>query len=781
MKNSLTILLIALMPILAFSQLQYSSVKIYATNAQLHEIANLGVTVDHGQHKSNEWFITDLSQLEIQKLIDNGVPHEILIEDVATYYALHSGDASPKSDRVECPDGSSSGGEIVTPSNFHLGSMGGYYTYEQYLTELDEMRAAYPDLITEKAGISDFLTWESRPIHWVRISDNADTDEAEKEVLYTAIHHAREPMSLSQTIFYMWYLLENYGTNVEVTYLVDHTEMYFVPMINPDGYKRNQTTNPSGGGMHRKNRNPSIGTSNKGVDLNRNYDYHWNESGTSPEENGDTFAGDSAFSEPETQAIKWFCENHDFLFAFNAHSHGDLLLYPYGWATGAVAADEDYFDAYSHKMAMFNNYTAQKSSALYEAAGDSDDWMYDGDLDLKPAVYAVTPEVGDAFWPPSAAIIPTCKEMLWSNLMMSHLTHVYGLTDDLETNQIETEIGYFSYNLQRYGIEDGDLTISIMPLEGITSVGGENVHTLDLLEAIEDSISYDLVADIAFGDEIKYILQTSNGDWTRNDTITKTFGAGEVVFDDDCSDLSNWTGAWNITDEKFYSASNCITDSPYDNTYGNNLDKSIELNETFSLAHATYAYVNFYAQWEIENDYDYVQFMISTDEGDSWTPLCGNYTNTGVDPQDVGEPLYDGNQTSWVFEEVNLIDYLEEPSVRFKFRLITDEAVQEDGFYFDDFTLNTDGGVIDETGVAEFGEELIKIYPNPASDFIQIKIAKSMLISKVEVYDELGQLVKSITENPTLISIGDLSEGIYFVRLTNSSNESVTKRFSIIR
>jgi carboxypeptidase T len=157
MKNSLTILLIALMPILAFNQLQYSSVKIYASNAQLHEIANLGVTVDHGQHKSNEWFITDLSQLEIQKLIDNGVPHEILIEDVATYYALHSGDASPKADRVECPDGSSSGGEIVTPTNFHLGSMGGYYTYEEYLTELDEMRAAYPDLITEKAGISDFL------------------------------------------------------------------------------------------------------------------------------------------------------------------------------------------------------------------------------------------------------------------------------------------------------------------------------------------------------------------------------------------------------------------------------------------------------------------------------------------------------------------------------------------------------------------------------------------------------------------------------------------------
>ncbi|MCC7454826.1 MAG: immune inhibitor A [Crocinitomix sp.] len=781
MKNTLTIVLIAFLPFVAFNQLQYAKVKIYATNAQLYEIGNLGVTIDHGQHKSNEWFITDLSQLEIQKLIDNGVPHEILIEDVATYYALHSGDASPKSDRVECPDGISSGMEIVTPSNFHLGSMGGYYTYEAYLTELDEMRAAFPDLITEKTGISDFLTWESRPIHWVRISDNADSDEAEKEVLYTAIHHAREPMSLSQTIFYMWYLLENYGTNAEVTFLVDHTEMYFVPMINPDGYKRNQTTNPGGGGMHRKNRNPGIGTSNKGVDLNRNYDYHWNETGTSPDEDGDTYAGTSAFSEPETQAIKWFCENHDFLFAFNAHSHGDLLLYPFGWSTGAMAADNDYFDAYSHKMSMFNNYTAQKSSALYEASGDSDDWMYDADLDAKPKVYAMTPEIGDAFWPPSSAIIPTCKEMWWSNLLLSHLTHVYGLTEDLEINQIETEVGYFSYNLQRFGIEDGDLTISITPLVGITTVGGENVHSLDLLEEVEDSISYDLVADIAFGDEIKYILHTSNGDWTRNDTIVKTFGAGELVFTDACDDLTNWIGDWNITDEIFYSASNCITDSPFDPTYSNNLNKSVELNQTFSLEHATYAYVNFYAQWEIENDYDYVQFMISTDEGGSWTPLCGNYTNTGVDPQDVGEPLYDGNQTSWVFEEVNLIDYLEEPNVRFKFRLITDEGVQADGFYFDDFSLSTDGDGTSDIGFIEFSEESIKIYPNPANEFIRIKTADQDEVVLIEVYDEIGQLVKSVYENPSFISTTDLSDGIYFVRLTNSSNESVTKRFSIVR
>ena len=82
-----------------------------------------------------------------------------------------------------------------------------------------------------------------------KISDNPNQDENEPEILYDAVHHAREPNSLSQLIFYMYYLLENYGLNDEVTYLVNETEMYFVPCINPDGYIYNQINDPNGGGM----------------------------------------------------------------------------------------------------------------------------------------------------------------------------------------------------------------------------------------------------------------------------------------------------------------------------------------------------------------------------------------------------------------------------------------------------------------------------------------------------------------------------------------------------
>lgn len=786
MKNKITFLLALAIAFSGFTQLNYSKVKIYASNAELFEISNLGVTVDHGQHKQNHWFVTDLSAEEIAILDDNGYPYEILIEDVSSYYVEHQYDALPKSDRADCEgSGGSDGFNPIVPDNFNLGTMGGYYTYEEYLAELDEMRAEFPDLITEKAGISDFETWEGRPIYWVRISDNPEVDEDEEEVLYSSIHHAREPMSLSQTIFYMWYLLENYGTDEEITYLVNNTEMYFVPMINPDGYKYNHTIEPDGGGMHRKNRNPDIGWTNKGVDLNRNYSYHWNESGTSPSENGDTYAGISAFSEPETQAIKWFCENREFKFAHNAHSHGDLLLYPIGWATDEFAPDHDYFVAYSNHMTIHNGYVAQKATALYPAAGDSDDWMYIDDLDVKPEIFAMTPEVGDAFWPPVAAIEPTCKEMVFPNKVMAHLPHIYGVTSDLEAGRLNTTTGYLNYDLQRLGLTDGPIAISMTALVGIESLGDLNTHDLELMETEEDSISYELVSGIAFGDEIKYVIHTDNGLWTRHDTITKTFGSGTAVFFDDCSDLSNWTGEWDFTDETSYSPSTCITDSPYDDTYGNNVEKEIVLNEEISLEGATYAYATFHAKWEIENDYDYVEFMASTDGGDTWTPLCGKYTNPGVEVQDFEEPLYDGIQNDWVLEEVDLSDYLGVEEIRFKFILITDPGLQMDGYYFDDFSIYTDGvAEPDNSGIEEFNESNISVYPNPAQDNFVVQVSGGQQIQQLFIYDELGKQIDQIVvngESTINVNVSSLTEGIYYLRLMDSDSNVMTKRVTVIR
>ena len=259
----------------------YSRLKVFVNDFQLAKLGSLGVAVDHGIRKEGQFFISDFSAAERHIMDQHDFNYEVLIEDVQAYYVeqlnqpiAHQEAELRNSSCSSTGSGGNSGLNPTTPSHFNLGTMGGYLKYTEMLAELDEMVATYPNLITTKAPISTFVTYENRPIYYVRISDNPAQDEAgEPKILYTAIHHAREPMSLMETIFFMWYVLENYGTNDEVTYLVNNTQLFFVPCLNPDGYVYNQTTNPTGGGMWRKNRRLNSGGS-YGVDLNHIAEHH---------------------------------------------------------------------------------------------------------------------------------------------------------------------------------------------------------------------------------------------------------------------------------------------------------------------------------------------------------------------------------------------------------------------------------------------------------------------------------------------------------------------------
>jgi len=680
-----------------FSQ-NYSRVKVFGSQIELTKLGNLGVAMDHGIGKEGFFFISDFSKDEISIMQTYGYEYEILIADLEKYYVNLLNDPNKENPSVlknaNCTGTGGNGASTfspATPSNFNLGTMGGYLKYDDMLTELDAMVAQYPNLITAKAQISTFVTHENRPIYSVRICDNPNIDEIdEPKVLYTAIHHAREPMSLMETIFYMWYLLENYGINDEVTYLVNHTQMYFVPCINPDGYIHNETTNPNGGGLWRKNRRNN-GNGTYGVDLNRNYSYGWGTTGTSTNTNNDTYCGPSAFSEPETQAIRWLVLNNDFEMAFNAHTYAEDILFPIGTTDAEFAPHHDYFQEYTNHMTELNGYFAQKSSDLYPASGDSDDYMYKVDVGVnqKDTVFAHTPEVGTAFWQPSSQIIATCKEMVFPNLVLAHMTRNYNVVKDSDPALIATMTGNFNHTIKRLGRQGGAVVVSIEPLLNIVSVGSGTTYNLNNEQASTGSISYSLNPSIQFGDQIKYVLKTDNGLWIKKDTIVKSYGAITLQILEDATAATNWTGNWSTTSSTFVSPSKSFFDGS-NNNYSNNTNKTYTYTPTIDLTQATAAMVSFYAKWAIEADYDFVQFQVSTDGGTTWIGQCGNYTVLGTSAngsvQPNGEPVYEGNQLTWVLEEINLSDYLGQ-QIKVRFQLRSDGGTTADGYYFDDFKV----------------------------------------------------------------------------------------------
>lgn len=734
----------------------------------LSELASLGVAIDHGITKKNTFFISFFSETEIEVMKDNGFEYEILIEDMKAYYVERNKNPEVPTKNVNCNSANSGGFNPVAPVNhFENNGYAGFYKYQDMLDALDLMAAQYPTLITVRAPISTFITHESRPIYHVKISDDPTTNDAtEPNVLYTAIHHAREPMSMSETLFYMWYLLENYATDPEVQFLVDNTQMFFVPCINPDGYIENETADPSGGGFHRKNKAP-VGTFNPGVDLNRNYSYGWNTTGVGTDPNDDDWPGSSAFSEPETQAIKWLVEAYDFELAFNAHSYGDLLLHPIGTTNAEFADHHDYFTDITGNMVQYNGYAPQKSSGLYPASGDSDDYMYKVDIGVgeKDTIFAMTPEVGDDFWPSQAGIVATCLEMIHPNLTLAHLAHNYHILADSDPGAVTTMTGDFAHEIQRLGRKNGTVNVSIEPLLNIQSVGVAASYTLAISQTSTGVISYVLDPAISFGDEIKYVLNLDYPTWTRRDTITKTFGALTLQFSEDASSTVNWTGNWAATTSEYVSPTTSFTDSPTGN-YQNNTTKTYEFDQDVDLTYATGAEVNYFAMWEIESNYDYCQFQVSIDGGSSWIGQCGLYTVPGTDGfgsvQPDGKPVYEGFQTSWVAETVSLSDYLGQ-NIRVRFILESDGGAREDGFYFDDFTVNFD---VTDAGIDEFAFD-VKTIPNPANQQAFISISKVISDGAVKVYNQAGQIVytEDITQqtNKVVLNTGRFKQGVYHV------------------
>ncbi|NBP75214.1 MAG: PKD domain-containing protein, partial [Crocinitomicaceae bacterium] len=439
-----------------------------------------------------------------------------------------------------------------------------------------------------------------------------------------------------------------------------------------------------------KNRR-NIGTTNKGVDLNRNYSYGWGTTGVSTNVNNDTYPGTGAFSEPETQALRWLVQNHNFTMAFNAHTYARDILFPIGTTTAEFADHHNYFQDYTLHMVELNAYTAMKASDLYPASGDSDDYMYKVDIGVgeKDTIFAHTPEVGTAFWQPSDEIFSTSAEMVFPNLVLAHLTRNYVLVKDADPSSIATLTGSFNHTAKRLGREAGVVTVSIEPILNISSVGNPVSYNLNLQQSLPGSISYVLNPAIQFGDQIKYILKTDNGLWIKKDTITKTYGAITLQVLDDATSNTNWTGTWGTTTSTFVSP----TKSFYDGStgdYSNNANKTYTYTPTINLSTATSAMVSFYAKWEIEADYDFVQFQVSTDNGATWIGQCGNYTVLGTSAngsvQPENQPIYEGNQVNWVFEEINLSDYLGQ-QIKFRFQFQSDGGSVADGFYFDDFKI----------------------------------------------------------------------------------------------
>jgi carboxypeptidase T len=282
-----------------------------------------------------------------------------------------------------------------------------YTEYAELVPILQGLAATYPN-ICALYDVGD--TWEKREIWALKISDNVATHEtAEKDILIDGNHHANEIMTVEVPLYLAKNLCEKYPTDPDVQMIVDNVETWILPMLNPDGHNHVFTVY----NRWRKNRRDN-GGGIYGVDLNRNYDYHWGEGGASHNPNSYTYCGPSPFSEPETQAIRDLIndDDHQFAYTLNYHSSGRAMLYPWAYTYGHPP-EPDY--TYYKNLAGYLLETLSGwrhgndwEVLRYLASGNAVDWEYDGKGHDKD--WGFTFEIDTSQQPPAYQIPITCAE-----------------------------------------------------------------------------------------------------------------------------------------------------------------------------------------------------------------------------------------------------------------------------------------------------------------------------------------------------------------------------------
>ncbi|MCP3902205.1 MAG: hypothetical protein GY715_01105 [Planctomycetes bacterium] len=283
------------------------------------------------------------------------------------------------------------------------------------VTRLNDLAAAHP-AIMQMIDIGDSL--EGRDIWAARITGPGTGKPA---VLYNSCQHAREWISPMTTMYILEHLVTQYGTDPQVTALVDAVEFFVIPIVNPDGYEWSWTDER----FWRKNRRDN-GDGTMGVDLNRNWGYEWGGNGAEPFPGDPLYHGPAPFSEPETQVMRDFYIAHPNLVAsIDFHNYGQLVLWP--WAYGAdpvndggvhAAIGDDVVDAiYGVNGLLYEHGPIEDT--LYPASGASVDWTW-GDQ----GVFSYTVELRPlgsvpGFAPPPEEILPTAMENLAGALALA--------------------------------------------------------------------------------------------------------------------------------------------------------------------------------------------------------------------------------------------------------------------------------------------------------------------------------------------------------------------------
>jgi len=610
-----------------------------------------------------------------------------------------------------------------------------YYTLTQYQNFMQQTAAQYPAI----CQLVQFGTSvQNRPLLMLKISDNVNMEENEPELKYISSMHGDEVVGYDMLIRLIQLLTTQYGIDPRITNIVDNTEIWINPLLNPDGYAAGIRYNANG------------------IDLNRNF----------PMPTGNQHP-DGQFWADETIAVMDFSNAHDFDLAINFH--GGMLVINYPWDyTYFLTPDNDLLRelalTYSRENSpMYNSIEFPQGitngAAWYIVTGSMQDWNY-----YYTDCIELTAEIGYDKWPPASTL-----DSYWADneeSMLKYIEFAQNGVKGIVTNSSGTPIaatitvegnsklehtdlptgdyhrlllpgtyqitasadGYIpktmnitvpptGFYLQNFTLQSAMLTT----FEGqVRTPAGNALSGASVTLNSNPQITVQTDAEGLFsftvyeGDYQICIAAADNSTGTypiqiRHNDRRNIFLIQNPLFQDNFENgLGNWTatGTWGIVN---YEGSNVLTDSPSGN-YSNSQNRSVTINNPLSFAQVVNPFLSFKCKYALEDSYDVV-YLEASANGNTWTAL----------------DFYTGTTDSWINKTYSLAAYSGN-QLYIRFRIKTDYSQTADGIYIDnvqiyginnnmplygDVTLN---GIINLQDIALINQYAIGIDPVPEID-----------------------------------------------------------------
>ncbi len=631
----------------------------------------------------------------------------------------------------------------------------GYSNYSQTIAQLNQYAEQY-DIVHlvnlgnslgkqySNDGLTNYTDFQHEIIA-LKLSDNPEVEEDEPSFYFFGAHHAREPLSTEVTMAVLDYYLSNYNVDPEITDLINNSQIWFIPIVNPDGQKivLDQTDVWWRKNIRDNNQNQSFDTNNQygygidGVDLNRNYGYGWGYFSSTDNFEYPTYHGTVPFSEPETQIIKEFIDSIPFVAGISYHTYGGLVLYPWGSKPNVQSPDETELAGLAESMAgtilktdgSNMTYDPGYGWELYAASGGLDEYAYGNN-----SIFAYTIELAEEFIPSATIVTQTCANNLQAaKILVSRAKTkcVTGLIKDTNNNPLVAEVfvegidnsnyakipyqsnalfgrytrllpeGVFEVTFSKWGYVSQ--THSVIIAEGEVSelnITLEASTTCTLSGTVIDELGMPVPqAEVnIYNSDLETIITDNQGQFLINPIFTgqqkiiiNKSGAGKII-----SDLNLSEGTNNFT---FYLNDSFLSDG-FDNqnltwikTGQWNLSSSEYFSPNKSLSDSpngnyqqnAQSYCQYPGSINLsECTQSYVSFMTKYDIG-----LYGEYFSLQVSTN--GQTwktleVYTGTQEEWTEVYYSLHEYIGQ-NIYLRFYFKSSYNSQGDGIYIDDFRV----------------------------------------------------------------------------------------------